>query len=122
MLAHWHSTQVFFSTGALSASFLWTGTTYESNPPVTREGTTAWSVQRPSGHRLLPTSGHGKVLHLNQDRTLVFRVQRLTSERVRALLGRSIDLDALVDHELQRELAVAYLRSALTSTASAPHP
>jgi hypothetical protein len=71
---------------------------------------------------LLPTSGHGKVLHLNQDRTLAFRVQRLTSERVRALLGRSIDLDAPVDHELQRELAVAYLRSALPSTASAPHP
>ncbi len=120
MLAHWYSTQVFFSTGALSTSYLWAGKSYETDPPVERQGTTTWSVQRSSGHRVLPTSGHGEVLHLNQDRTLVFRVQRLTTERARTLLGRPVDLDALVDHDLQRELAVAYLRSARSSTPSAP--
>jgi hypothetical protein len=66
---------------------------------------------------VLPVSGRGEVLHLNQDRTLDFRVQRLTEQRVRELLGRPLTLDALVDHELQRELAVAYLESSTTGAA-----
>jgi predicted kinase len=44
-------------------------------------------------------------------------VQRLTEQRVRELLGRPLTLDALVDHELQRELAVAYLESSTTGAA-----
>ena len=118
LLAEWHSTQVFFSTGALSASYLWEGKTFEARPSVARKGTTSWSVQRPGSRRVLPVSGRGEVLHLNQDRTLDFRVQRLTEPRVRELLGRPVAVDALIDHELQRELAVAYLESSLTRTAA----
>ena len=117
LLAEWRSTRVFFSTGALSASYLWEGKTFEARPSVARKGTTSWSVQRPGSRRVLPVSGRGEVLHLNQDRTLDFRVQRLTEPRVRELLGRPLTLDALVDHELQRELAVAYLESSTTGAA-----
>jgi len=108
LLAHWYSTQVFFSTGALSASYLWDGKSYEQEPPVERRGTTSWSVQR-SSRRILPSSGHGEVLHLNQDRTLTFRAQRLTRENVHSLLEQVVELDSLVDFELQRRLAVAFL-------------
>jgi hypothetical protein len=112
LLAEWHSTRVFFSTDALSASYLWEGKTFEVRPPVARKGTTSWWVQRPGSRSVLPVSGRGEVLHLNQDRTLDFRVQRLTEQRVCELLGRPVVLDALVDHELQRALAVACLRRA----------
>ena len=64
---------------------------------------------------VLPVSGRGEALHLNQDRILDFRVQRLTEQRVQELLGRHLPLDALVDYDLQRELAVAYLKSSTTS-------
>jgi hypothetical protein len=68
-------------------------------------------VQR-SSRRVLPSSGHGEVLHLNQDRTLTFRVQRLTRERVQTLLGQAVELDSLAEFELQLKLAVAYLTRA----------
>jgi hypothetical protein len=121
LLAGWHSTRVFFSTGALSASYLWEGKTFEVRPPVSRKGTTSWSVQRPGSRSVLPVSGRGEVLHLNQDRILDFRVQRLSEQRVQELLGRRVALDALVDYDLQRELAVAYLKSSMTGT-GAGHP
>jgi hypothetical protein len=111
MVARWESTQVFFSTGALRSSYLWEGTSFESRQPTNRRGTTDWSVQRSSSGRVLPTSGHGEVMHLNQDRRLFFRVQRLTSERIQSLLGRAVELDALADDALQKELALAYLDS-----------
>jgi len=110
VLGDWRSTQVFFSTGALSVSYLWEGTSFKGKAPVETEGTTSWSVQRAGSRRVLPVSGRGQVLHLKQDQTLNFRVQRLTEEWVGELLGRRVALDALVDHGLQMELAVAFLR------------
>lgn len=109
LLAHWTSTQVFFSTGALNASYLWKGRTFESGEPVEREGTTSLSVQRAQRSRM-PQSGHGEVLHLSQDRILVFRLQRITSELIQELLDRPVATEELIDFDLQQRLAVAFLR------------
>jgi len=109
LLAHWTSTQVFFSTGAQNASYLWKGRTFESDEPLEREGTTNLSVQRASRSRE-PRSGHGEVLHLNQDRVLVFRLQRITSELIQELLDRPMAAEDLMDFDAQQRLAVAFLR------------
>jgi hypothetical protein len=119
-LATWESTRVFFSTDALWSSYLWKGTTFESRPPTKRQGTTNWSVQRSSSRRVLPTSGRGEVMHLNQDRRLFFRVQRLTPERIQLLLGRAVEPDLLADHDLQKELALAFLESIRATSPSLP--
>lgn len=120
LLAHWESTQTFFSTGARSAIYLWTGKNLEEHPSVERNGTASWSVQR-SAPRVLPCSGHGEVLHLNQERRLDFRVERLTRENVKSLLGQAVELDLLVDFELQQQIAVAFLkRRATCASATAP--
>jgi len=114
-LAHWESTEVFFSTGFKHASYLWKGKSFESEPPEQREGTTEFSVDR--GQRWAqPVSGTGQVLHLNLARTLDFRLCRVTPELLKER-RLSFNVDDLVKFEHRRELAKAHLAQELRDMA-----
>lgn len=123
LLAEWSSTQVFFSDDASSVTYLWQGRSFEQGPAADRKGTTTMSLIR---GRRRPTSGHGEVLHLNQARTLTFRLKRVQSEVLRNLLGReAVNLDDLGDFDVQKTIAIAFLQQqaiAKPSGASTPQP
>jgi hypothetical protein len=120
-LAHWESTDVFFSTGLRSASYLWEGTAKEAKKPkeanhaqpatqeyhwVARKGSTKFSIDRSFGRQ--PTTGLGEVHHLNLARAFEFRVRRVDRELL-AKLKLRFAVDDLGDFERRKELAKVFL-------------
>jgi hypothetical protein len=109
-LAHWESTEVFFSTGSREVNYLWKGISYDQEAAGPLEGSTRMSLDRASGRRR-PVTGHGNVQHLNLARVLQFRTRRITP----ALLeehGLSFCVDDLGDFDLKKQLARAFLARA----------
>ena len=106
-LAHWKSTQVFFSTGSRDTSYLWAGESLEAENGGYREGTTTLSLDR-SARRRLPISGQGDVQHLNLARKFHFRIRRIEPSLLRGL-GIAHAVEDLADFDRQRELASALL-------------
>ncbi len=105
-LAHWESTQVFFTSDMEEVSYLWKGTTYENKKTEDREGTTTMTVDR-AERSAEPVSGSGKVLHLMEARALNFRLKRVTQQYIKGI-GKGFETGDLHDYERRKELAAAY--------------
>jgi hypothetical protein len=106
-LAAWSSTQMFFTSDAHTASYLWEGVAHDSAAaPKDRKGTTTMSVYRRGNRNAI--GGRGQVQHLSLSRTLEFRLRRVSVTFLAELKvdGTPADLE---DFERQRKLAIAYL-------------
>jgi len=109
-LAHWKSTEVFFSTGSNEVNYLWKGTSYDKDNPGPREGSTKMSLDRaPRRHQA--STGRGEVQHLNQARTFDFRLRRINPIFIRDC-GVNFSIDELGDYDVKKALARAFLASA----------
>jgi hypothetical protein len=111
-LAHWNSTQVFFSDNHVN--YLWKGKSWdkvegEDKPQwIQRSGTTTMWLNRTGTYRM-PVTGGGEVLHLRQERVLDFQLRRITPQLLASLLPGAAAFDDLADLDVQRRVVQAYL-------------